>query len=97
HILSDGHARVVNMSWGAAEVYEVPQDVMDTYHGIFSQMDGQGWTLVAASGDAGATTDCRHISVSYPASDPLVTSAGGTTMVGGSNGFVSETGWSGGP
>jgi hypothetical protein len=96
--LSDGYARVLSMSWGAAELYGVDHSTMDSYHAVFNQMVGQGWTLVAASGDGGATTDCAdHLSVSYPASDPDVTAAGGTTLAGGSGGFVSETGWAGGP
>jgi Pro-kumamolisin, activation domain/Subtilase family/Divergent InlB B-repeat domain len=96
--LSDGHARVLNMSWGGAEFYDNPAAAMNTFHAIFNQMNGQGWTLVAASGDGGATTDCAdHLSVSYPASDPDVTAAGGTTLEGGGiSGFVSETGWTGG-
>ena len=97
--LSDGHARVLSMSWGAAEIYGNPPSVMDSFHAIFNQMSGQGWTLVAASGDGGATTDCAdHLSVSYPASDPDVTAAGGTTLVvtPGDDRFVSETGWTGG-
>ena len=60
--LTDGHARVLSMSWGNAEIYGAPASVMNTYHGIFNQMSGLGWTLVAASGDGGATTDCAHIS-----------------------------------
>ena len=98
-ISTDGHARVLSMSWGAAEIYGNPPSAMDSFHAIFNQMVGQGWSLVAASGDGGATTDCAdHLSVSYPASDPDVTAAGGTTLVltPGDDGFVSETGWTGG-
>jgi hypothetical protein len=98
-ISTDGHARVLSMSWGGAEIYQNPASAMDTFHAIFNQMSGQGWTLVAASGDGGATTDCAdHLSVSYPASDPDVTAAGGTTLVitPGDDRFVSETGWTGG-
>jgi hypothetical protein len=96
--LSDGHARVLSMSWGTAEIYEVPSTVMDSYHAVFNQMVGQGWSLVAASGDGGATADCAdHLSVLYPASDPDVTAAGGTTLEGGEYGYLSETAWSGGP
>jgi subtilase family serine protease len=95
--LSDGHARVLSMSWGAAEIYEAPSTVMDSYHAVFDQMSGQGWTLVAGSGDGGATSDCAdHLSVIYPGSDPDVTAAGGTTLGGGSYGYVFETGWTGG-
>ena len=97
--LSDGHARVLSMSWGAAELYGVGGSTMDSYHAVFNQMSGQGWTLVAASGDGGATADCAdHLSVSYPASDPDVTAAGGTTLqlTWAYSVFVSETGWTGG-
>ncbi len=95
--LSDGHARVLSMSWGAAEIYETDRSTMDSYHAVFNQMVGQGWSLVAASGDGGATADCAdHLSVLYPASDPDVTAAGGTTLEGGLGGYVSETGWTGG-
>ncbi|MFI5117922.1 MAG: protease pro-enzyme activation domain-containing protein [Terriglobales bacterium] len=96
--LSDGHARVLSMSWGGAEIYVNPPSVMDSFHAIFNQMVGQGWTLVAASGDGGATADCAdHFSVSYPASDPNVTAVGGTELLGGFWGYQFENGWSGGP
>ena len=96
HALTDGYARVLSMSWGMAEIYEADPSLMDSYHAVFNQMVGQGWTLVAASGDGGATTDCAdHLSVSYPASDPDVTAAGGTTLAEGYV-YESETGWTGG-
>ncbi len=95
--LNDGHARVLSMSWGAAET-DFPSGTIDSYHAVFNQMSGQGWTLVAASGDGGATTDCgSYLSVSYPASDPNVTAAGGTTLSTWYYGYNSETGWTGGP
>jgi subtilase family serine protease len=98
--LSDGHARVLSMSWGGAELYNADPPTMDSYHAVFNQMVGQGWTLVAASGDGGATTDCAdHLSVSYPASDPDVTAAGGTALwLNWDGGFqyAAETGWAGG-
>lgn len=97
-VLSDGHARVLSMSWGEAELYQVSSQTMDSYHAVFNQMAGQGWSLVAASGDAGATTDCAdHLSLSYPASDPDVTAAGGTTLTTSYYGYSTETGWTGGP
>ena len=96
-ISTDGFARVLNMSWGLAENYEIDAPTMDSYHAVFNQMVGQGWSLVAASGDHGAATDCAHVSVSYPASDPDVTAAGGTELYAGSWGYNFEHGWSGGP
>ena len=47
-ILTDGHARVLSMSWGAAEIYGNDAPTMDSFHAVFNQMVGQGWTLVAA-------------------------------------------------
>ncbi len=95
-ILSDHYANVVNMSWGAAEI-ELGTDLMNTYHAVFNQMAGEGFTLVAASGDGGATADCQDVSVSFPASDPNVTAVGGTTLNTSIYGFSSEVGWTGGP
>jgi len=99
HILSDGHARVFSTSWGCEEISCTPTSVMDTDHGIFNSMVGQGWTLVAAAGDQGATAGCgKAVAVQYPASDPNIVGAGGTTLSLYSNStFYSETAWSGGP
>ncbi len=97
-ILSDGNARVVNMSWGEAEKYGFTSGEISSYHNVFNQMAGQGWTLVASSGDGGSTADCQHVSVSYPASDPDVTAVGGTSLnTDRFAGFSSEVAWSGGP
>jgi hypothetical protein len=102
-ILSDGHARVFSTSWGCEETTCTSNSTMDTDHGIFNAMVGQGWTLVAASADNGATGGCGDaLEVSYPASDPNVVGAGGTTLhvtkfSNGAYAFVSETGWAGGP
>jgi kumamolisin len=96
--LTDGHARVLSMSWGNAEGYGVESHTMDSYHAVFNQMVGQGWTLVAASGDGGATDDCAdHLSVDYPGSDPDATAAGGTQLYTNQSYYSSEHAWSGGP
>lgn len=96
-ILTDGKARVLTTSWGCAELYCYDTLTMDTDHAIFNQMVGQGWTLVAASGDSGATADCVHQGVSYPASDPDVIAAGGTSLtLNSDSSFSNETGWTGG-
>jgi hypothetical protein len=103
-ILSDNLARVFSTSWGGAEFDAVPQSVMDTDHGIFNSMIGQGWTLVAFAGDWGATSwagsGCTlQDAVTYPGSDPDVVSAGGTSLqlsfVGGAI-FDDEVAWTGG-
>jgi pro-kumamolisin-like protein/Big-like domain-containing protein len=98
-ILNDGNARVFSTSWGCEELFCYPQSQMDTDDAIFSSMVGQGWTLVAASGDQGATAGCGDgLAVQFPASDPNIVGAGGTTLSLDSNGnYISEVGWSGGP
>jgi hypothetical protein len=93
--LSDGKARVLNMSWGGAESYNVPYQTMNSYHNVFNQFAGRGWTLVASSGDGGATADCVHSSISFPASDPNVTGVGGTSLRFSGNGYSRENAWHG--
>ena len=96
--LNDGYARVLNMSWGAAENYEIPLSAANVFHHVFDEMAGEGWSLVASAGDGGATTDCAdHLSVSYPASDPDVTAAGGTELDARAGSYYWEHAWSGGP
>jgi hypothetical protein len=95
-IQSNNNSRVVSTSWGCAEDCWGGANGVTTLHGIFNSMVGQGWTLVAASGDGGATSDCNTLSVDYPASDPDVVGVGGTTLYTGPGGFSSETGWTGG-
>ena len=96
HALSDSYARVLSTSWGVAEFDGIPQSEMDTDHGIFNSMIGQGWTLVSNSGDGGATawdgyTCTSHDSVAYPGSDPDMVSAGGSALwLEGGPQFISE-------
>ncbi len=87
-------ARVLNMSWGGGEVATFGTAEMNAYHNVFNQMAGQGWTIVVAAGDGGATADCETISVSYPASDPDVVAVGGTNLSTSQHHFSFEHGWS---
>jgi subtilase family serine protease len=76
-------AKVVTTSWGVCE----PDDSsISAENEVFEQMAAQGQTLVAASGDDGSE-DCygeggTGLAVDDPGSNPLVTSAGGTTLYG---------------
>jgi len=81
-MLSDNTARVMTTSWSCTEIYGCSTSTMDARHAIFNSMVGQGWTLIAASGDRGATDDCNtgHIAVAYPGSDWDVLAAGGTSL-----------------
>lgn len=100
-MLTDGAARNFSTSWGCEETDCYDNADMDTADGIFASMVGQGWSLTAASGDHGATAACDNgIAVMFPASDPYVVGAGGTTMYlagGPPPGFISFSAWSGGP
>jgi hypothetical protein len=97
-MITDGYARIFTTSWGNPEIYGVSSSEMDTRDGYFSTMVALGWTLMAASGDHGATADCDNVSVSYPASDPNIVGVGGTTLELASDDsiFSSEVAWTGG-
>jgi Pro-kumamolisin, activation domain/Bacterial Ig-like domain (group 3) len=101
-ILNEEYAKVVSISWGSSEVFGEPTTDMDTQHAIFNQMIGEGWTIVASSGDHGAAGDCdidnpAHTGVIFPGSDPNVVSAGGTSLALNADGtYNAETAWQGG-
>lgn len=96
-MLSDNFAKVFSTSWSCTEVSGCSNSEMDSRHNILNQMAGQGWTLMTASGDRGATDDCSTISVSYPAVDPNVIGVGGTLLQWfNNNTFSSEVSWTGG-
>ena len=98
-IASDSLARTMTTSWGCVETYCWDDANMTTVDNTFASMVGQGWTLVAASGDSGATASClAQLGVSFPASDPYVVAAGGTTLnLAAGPIYQGEVGWSGGP
>ncbi|MGC2638498.1 MAG: Ig-like domain repeat protein [Acidobacteriaceae bacterium] len=101
-ILNDGNARVMSTSWLCPENYEFNSNstcfnsTMQARDNVLSQMVGEGWTLVAAAGDTGATGACTDaLVVDYPASDPNVVAVGGTELKEGS-GDNYEVAWTGG-
>lgn len=80
-MLTDNKARIMMTGWGCAEFSCYDSNDMATTHNIFNQMVGQGWTLVANSGDQGATAGCGNMdAVQFPGSDPNVTAVGGTSL-----------------
>ncbi len=79
---------VLSVSWGNPEIVN-DGATLDTYDAIFSQAALQGIPVIAATGDAGAFDinrsydypDCTTLlGVDFPASDPNVLGAGGTTL-----------------
>ena len=99
HMLNDGLARVASTSWSCTAQDGCGSSFMNSLDSIFSNMVGQGWTLVAAQGDRGATDDLDNdLDVAFPGSDGNVVSAGGTTLTldRTTGNYVSEVTWTGG-
>lgn len=106
-IADDDRAQVVSESYGLAEEdadfgqERIPESI------VFQKMMAQGQSMLASSGDNAAYLQIQsdpiaptayQISVSDPASQPLVTAVGGTTLptapiVGGVATYGSETTW----
>lgn len=88
---------VVSISLGAAE-QEISSDDMRAIDSSIQQLTRvEHMTVFVASGDCGAFTSRRYgdLSVSFPASDPWVTSVGGTILqVDGNHNRVNEVVWS---
>ncbi|MGH2933224.1 MAG: S53 family peptidase [Gaiellaceae bacterium] len=90
---------VLSQSYGEAEQCMDPSD-LTRQHKLFAKMSKQGVTLLASTGDSGAgqyTCDGNAYfkAVSTPATDPYVTSVGGTILTadGTSGRYQSETAW----
>jgi hypothetical protein len=85
-IVNQDRAQVVSVSWGECEA-AVGASSAQAENALFEQAAVQGQTIVAAAGDTGAQ-DCQGASstpdpqpsVDDPASQPLVTGVGGTTL-----------------
>jgi subtilase family serine protease len=89
---------VLSQSFGENESCVDPS-LLTAEHATFAQADRQGWTIFASSGDSGsAQFNCDGtapvLAASSPASDPLVTGVGGTTLNAAADGtYVGETAW----
>lgn len=86
--LDENVVDTLSISWGSAEITNDPA-AMDAMHAVFLQAAAQGIPVIAASGDSGAYDINRNyvypgctpqLTVDYPAADPLVLAAGGTTL-----------------
>jgi len=101
---------IISMSFGASETFfsdAAGQQMLAGWEKAFKKAHDRNITLVASSGDEGATNaidDFGDIlavrNVSYPASSPHVTAVGGTDLLFGKNGkadpsgaYVSERVW----
>jgi len=86
--VSDNRVDTLSVSWGLTEFF-YDETTRQAYHQAFLEAAAQGIPVFAASGDAGAFDVTRYYSapyfsplnsVDFPASDPYITAAGGTTL-----------------
>ncbi|GAA1248006.1 S53 family serine peptidase [Kitasatospora nipponensis] len=87
---------VISISWGIDEAGETASNRV-AVDADLKEAAAQGQSVFAASGDSGSDDAGNGgTSVDFPAADPYVTGAGGTTLTLGSGGAWSkETAWSG--
>lgn len=90
---------VISQSYGEGESCVDPA-ILKAQHRAFAKAVAEGITVFASSGDAGAAQptcngNSYFQSASSPASDPLVTSVGGTSLTATQpdGTYVSETAW----
>ena len=76
---------VISLSWGEPE-QAIGRKLVSSYSSIFSQAASSHITIVASSGDSGASGQdengnyYRHPVASWPATSPFVTAVGGTKL-----------------
>ncbi len=92
---------VISQSFGGNETCASTQ-ALQAQHKVFQAAMAKGITMLAASGDSGAAEiNCASTSftksVSTPASDPLVTAVGGTTLNANATtgAYTAEAAWKG--
>ena len=85
----------VSMSFGGGEESDETSSDMNSTHEMFTAMAAYGVSLFAASGDNGPYGDGGEpVQVLYPASDPVVTGVGATTLYLNTDDSVSsESAW----
>lgn len=97
----DGHlANIVSDSWVLGADTGIPSATVLAFERDFLQGAVEGIGFVFASGDTGSQaasddgTGPLETATAYPASDPMVTAVGGTSLAIGSGGqYLWETGW----
>ena len=84
-MVDDDADRVISTSWGQCEPQSGTAEIL-AENTLFEQAAAQGQTVTAAAGDEGSTdcfgqgSDDLSLQVDDPASQPDVTSVGGTTL-----------------
>ena len=96
--------KIISQSWGATEntLFDVPgRKVLNDFENFYQRARNENVTVLASSGDTGSTNYELDLStlypfpaVGFPASSPLVTAVGGTSLFADTNGnYQSETVW----
>ena len=94
-------APIISTSYGLCEAGE-GSSTLNIYNQLFKEANAQGQTILAASGDSGAT-DCdpdtgtsavSGLAVDFPASSPYVTGMGGTMFNGDAEATGNGSTWS---
>jgi subtilase family serine protease len=87
-------AQIVSNSYGDFGE-DVPRGIVRAWNDTFRQASIEGIGVYFSSGDSGdEIANIGTRATDFPASDPLVTSVGGTSLgVGQSNNYLFETGW----
>jgi len=98
--------QVISQSWGATEntlFTSAGQQVFRQFEGTYARAAATGVTVLASTGDSGSAnpdvngTTYPFPTVNFPASSPLVTAVGGTSLYADTSGdYQSETGWNSG-
>ncbi len=86
---------VLSMSFGAPEdAFSGNADQVNQANAIYTSAAAEGMSLFASAGDGGATEGTSSTTALFPASDPLVTSVGGTNLfLSNSGAYESEDVW----
>jgi subtilase family serine protease len=89
---------VMSMSFGSAEAAISGNKAQENQASdIYQAAAAQGMSVFASAGDNGASDGSGAVSAGFPASDPLVTSVGGTNLFLADNGsYQSEDVWNDG-
>jgi kumamolisin len=85
---------VISISWGSAEV-NWTQQAMTNMNEAFQTAAALGVTITVAAGDAGSSDGVKDgkVHVDFPSSSPYALACGGTRLVVGTNGAITETVW----
>jgi subtilase family serine protease len=93
-IVANDRASIVTNSYG--ELGEaLPKAIILAQHQVFEEAASTGISVLFSSGDSGDEVDTiGYRSADWPASDPLATAVGGTSLgVGPLDNYLFETGW----